>query len=223
VKIYPPESLASGCRHPGGQPLVEALIVLLVGVAFAFGANWLSPRGLKLARNYFPAESNRLVTPAKNIGVPFGPAGTNQALPSSAALLASRLTEQGLQLLDGRQANQLFQDPGFKTGAIVFVDARDEIRYHEGHIPGAYEFDPYYPEKYFTNVLPACQTARRIVVYCNGGDCDDSESAALTLKDVGIPISRLFIYGGGITDWTTNGLPVEAGARNSGSLHGPNQ
>jgi hypothetical protein len=35
---------------------------------------------------------------------------------------------------------------------------------------------------------------------------------------VGIPNRKLFIYGGGITDWSTNHQPVETGARNSGNL-----
>ena len=120
--------------------------------------------------------------------------------------------------MDGSQAAQLFQDPRFKQGSIVFIDARDEQHYQEGHIPGAYEFDPYRPEKYFAAVLPVCKAAEQIVVYCNGGDCDDSESAALLLRDVGIANQKLFVYGGGITEWTTNGLPVETGERNSGNL-----
>ena len=90
--------------------------------------------------------------------------------------------------------------------------------YQQGHIPGAYEFDPYRPEKYFGDVLPVCQKAEQIVVYCNGGDCDDSESAALLLRDVGIPNQKLFVYGGGMAEWITNSLPVETGARNSGNL-----
>jgi rhodanese-related sulfurtransferase len=61
------------------------------------------------------------------------------------------------------------------------------------------------------------------VIYCNGGDCDDSESAAITLRDVGIANPKLFIYTGGITEWTTNGLPVEIGGRNSGNLRSANQ
>ncbi len=195
-----------------GRVLLEALIVLGAGVVFAFTANLVSPRGLVLARNYFPAGINRPVAATTNV------AGTDIPALSPAQLLAARLQEQGLNLVDGRQALQLFRDPRFQQGAIVFVDARDEQHYREGHIPRACEFDPYRPEKYFAAVLPLCQTAEQIVVYCNGGDCDDSESAALTLRDVGIATNKLFVYGGGITEWTTNNLPIETGERNSGKL-----
>jgi len=223
VKDHLPEFTAPDCRHSAGHLWLEVLIVALAGAAFAFAANRISPRGLTLARNYFLVQINRPVAMPGTIAWSRDLTNSGSPVLSPVQLLTARLKEQGLQLLDGGQVKQLFQDPQFKIGNIVFVDARDEAHYHEGHIPGAYEFDPYYPEKYFTNVLPACQAARQIVVYCNGGDCDDSESAALTLRDVGIPVSELFIYGGGIPEWTTNGWPVEIGARNSGSLRRPNQ
>jgi rhodanese-related sulfurtransferase len=101
---------------------------------------------------------------------------------------------------------------------VVFVDARDDQHYQEGHVPGAYQLDHYRPEKYLAPVLLVCQTAHQIVVYCNGGDCEDSEFTAITLRDAGILREKLLIYGGGLTEWLTNGLPVEIGPRNSGNL-----
>jgi rhodanese-related sulfurtransferase len=101
---------------------------------------------------------------------------------------------------------------------IVFVDARNESHYEEGHIPDAYHFDHYYPEKHLAAVLPACLSAVKIVVYCGGGACEDSQLAAQTLKEAGVPAERLFVYAGGITEWSTNGLPVELGARKSGNI-----
>ncbi|MGO8837382.1 MAG: rhodanese-like domain-containing protein [Limisphaerales bacterium] len=196
--------------------VLEALAVLLVGIAFALAANQLSPRGLVLGRNYFPAKANPPA--AATIGAGSPGRAPNTPAPSPADLLASRLKEQGLQLIDGRRALAFFHDPRFQQGRVVFVDARDEAHYRKGHIPGAYEFDPYYPEKYFSTVLPPCQAAEQIVIYCNGGDCDDSEFAAITLRDVGIAVNKLLVYDGGIMEWATNGLPVETGARNGGAL-----
>jgi rhodanese-related sulfurtransferase len=128
-----------------------------------------------------------------------------------------------LQLVDGDQAVKLFHDPRFKQNGIVFIDARDESHYQEGHIPGACEFDPYHPDKYLGTILTICRAAEQIVVYCTGGDCDDSETAAILLRNVGVANQKLFIYAGGITEWTDNNLPVETGARNSGSLRGINK
>jgi len=43
------------------------------------------------------------------------------------------------------------------------------------------------------------------------------------LRDVGISNQKLFVYAGGITEWMTNSLPVEIGARNSGNLRNMNK
>ena len=208
---------AAGVRPTKGGLWLEALSVLIAGVFFAFGANFFSPRGLVLTRNYFPAGNRPPVQAATNV------AGTNLLALSPGQLLTSHLRELGLQLVDGHRAVQLFRDPRYQEGTLLFIDARDEEHYREGHIPGAWEFDPYRPEKYFPAVYPRCQAAEQIVVYCSGGDCDDSESAALTLRDVGVATNKLFIYLGGFAEWSTNGLPVELGERNSGKLRPTNK
>lgn len=202
-----------------GKVLLEAALVAVVGAAFAFAANRISPRGLALARDYFPTGTNDVVPPAAVV-VPVGETpGTNPAAQSSVQLPATPTQGKGWQLIDGHQAVQLLHDSHLKPGAIVFIDARDEEHYLGGHVPGAYEFDPYYPEKYFPAILPVCQAAEQIVVYCNGGDCDDSKTAALLLRDMGIINRKIFVYGGGITEWTNNHQPVETGARNSGNVN----
>jgi len=197
-----------------GRTLLEAAIVVATGMALAFAANQISPRGLALVRNYFPTGTNNFVRATANVGASAAGAGTNAASVSLSQPLAAQMKQAGLQLVDGRQAAQLFHDSHLNRG-IVFIDARDQPYYRESHIPGAYEFDPYHPEKYFPVVLPLCRTAQQIVVYCNGGDCDDSQTAALLLRDVGVPNRNIFVYGGGIAEWTNNRLPVETGDRNS--------
>ena len=132
--------------------------------------------------------------------------------------MAARLKEKGLQPIDGREAEQLFRDPLRELESIVFIDARDDRHYAEGHIPGAFQFDRYYPEKHLPAVLSTCLNATKIVVYCSGGNCEDSEFAALTLKDAGAPLDRIAVYAGGIADWAAKGLPIELGVRNSGNL-----
>jgi rhodanese-related sulfurtransferase len=221
VKDNPTQSGDGSRLVAVGKIFGEAALVAILGAAFAFGANQISPLGLALTRDYFPAGTAHVVRPVASDGLPRA-AGTNSDVLSPAQFLAAQMKEKGLQLMDGRQAAQFFHDPRFQQNLIVFIDARDETLYQQGHIPGAYEFDPYRPEKYFDTVLPVCQQAQQIVVYCNGGDCDDSESAAILLRDVGISNQKLFVYGGGITEWMTNSLPVETGARNSGNLRKQN-
>jgi rhodanese-related sulfurtransferase len=221
VKENPMQPAAPGRWPAAIYVLLEAVLVVVVGTLFAFAANEISPRGLALTRNYFPEGAGRLMLATLPAAHPPNAAGTNSPAFDPARLLAAELKAKGLQLIAGRQAAQLFHDPRRQQGIVVFIDARDEQRYRAGHIPGAYELDPYRPEKYFATVLPVCQAAEQVVVYCNGGDCDDSETAAILLRDIGIANQKLLVYGGGITEWTTNGLPVEAGGRNSGDVRNP--
>ena len=181
-------------------------------------ANRVSPEGLALNRNYFPNATNSpLPTPAITKS-PRAVPGTELASLSATQLVAPKLSGKGLQLVDGNQAAQLFHSSRAQPETFVFIDARNGEHYREGHIPGAYQFDPYHPEQYFTTVLPVCTAAAQVIVYCTGGDCEDSEYAAILLRDAGINPQKLFVFAGGITEWTTNTLPVEVGVRNSGNL-----
>jgi len=58
------------------------------------------------------------------------------------------------------------------------------------------------------------------VVYCTGGDCEDSEHAAIALRESGAARKKSSLFTpGGIKDWETSGRLVETGARGSGQIH----
>lgn len=215
----PAPSEGSGWRHELRRTLGEALAVAGLGLALALVANAVSPRGLKLGRDYFPAVASVTnVIAASSVSLPAAPMiTTNQ---NRASEVAARLAGRGLRLIESAEAKALFRDPRREQELVVFIDARNDRHYLEGHIPGAYQFDHYYPENHLPVVLPACQQAEIVVVYCGGGDCEDSEFAALALKDAGISAERLVVYGGGIKDWTEGGLPIEVGPRGSGNVTG---
>jgi rhodanese-related sulfurtransferase len=195
--------------------LVEALLVAVAGAILAFSANALSPHGLRLSHNYFPGGS----PPAETVTAPVpGAKGTNAA-PSADELLAARLKEKGLQLIDGNRALELFNDPRRAMGLVVFVDARsNEQHYREGHIPGAYHFDNSRYQELLPSFVAVCAQAQLVVVYCTGGQCEESENVAITLRYANVAAEKLLVYGGGITEWTARKLPIETGARESGQI-----
>jgi len=196
----------------------------MLGLVLAVATNWVSPRGLSLTRNYFPntgkTVSNVVTGAVSTVTV------TNPAVRAGGEgaweIVAARLRGKGLHPIDGTEAAQLFQDLKSGRDLVVFVDARDDRHYEEGHIPGAHQFDRYYPEKHLPGVLTACLSATKIVVYCTGGNCEDSEFAALMLRDAGVAPERLLVYAGGIVEWTAKLLPVEVGGQNSGRMRGAN-
>jgi rhodanese-related sulfurtransferase len=188
---------------------LETVVLLAVGFALALLANQFSPRGLSLKRDYFP----RLAAPPAVRAA----AETNQA-DSTTNEVAARLEARGFGVIDTADVEKLFHDPQYEQELIVFIDARDDAHYQKGHIPGAYQFDRYYPEKYLPVVLPVCLAASKIVVYCTGGNCEDSEFAALTLTEAGMPPQKISVYLGGITEWLAQKKVVEEGDRKSGIL-----
>lgn len=191
---------------------VEAVLVAIVGAAIALVANQVSPRGLKLTRDYF--YSSRAASAATNAASPgFGSSPTNGA----AAAVIGRLREKGIAMADGEHVGALFRDSRYQQGLIVFIDARDDANFQSGHIPGAYQLDYYRPEKYLPEVLQAAQLAEQIVIYCAGGTCEDSEFAAQLLAGA-VPPQKLLVYPGGMAEWLTNGMPVEVGPRGSGVI-----
>ena len=183
------------------------------GAVFAFSANWLAceltkDKGLKLTHDYSERGSNTV--PAKIVA-----SLTNSPRQN----LEAQLRAEGLHLADSNLVAKLFHDPRVDQDQVVFIDARDNEEYQQGHIPGAYLFNHYHAESYLPTVCPVCQAAQQIVVYCNGGNCDESILAARLLRDLPqIGGEKLFVYAGGITEWTTNGLPVEIGDRRSGKI-----
>jgi rhodanese-related sulfurtransferase len=201
--------------------LKEALCVAVAGVAFAVAGNAVSPRGLRLTRDYFPA-GTPTVRPADGNGTTAAKSDpvSGSALPSSDQTV-ERLSKRGLRVVTLSTLVQLFQDPKYSQGQVVFVDARDNQHYAAGHIPGAWQFHHYRAEDYLATVLPVCLVASQVVVYCSGGDCEDSEFAAILLRDAGVPAESLSVFPGGITEWKASDLPVEVGARDSGELLGP--
>jgi rhodanese-related sulfurtransferase len=193
--------------------LLEAAVVLAAGLLAGVAANFLSPRGLALGRDYFPKVAAPAPLPAIRANAP-------QLAPAAAETNAvfARLRARGLQPLPHADVVALFRDPKCLAELILFVDVRNDEHYAAGHIPGAQHFDYYRPQDGLAAVLSACGTAEKIVVYCNGGECEDSELAALLLGQGGVPRDRIFVYPGGFAEWSTNRLPVEVGARGSGVM-----
>jgi rhodanese-related sulfurtransferase len=194
--------------------LLETVIVVAVAAGFAFAANKLSPHGLDLARDYFPKTIVPTQLPVQaSPPAAVNPASTNE--DSEAEETDRRIKEKGLQPISRAETQRLFKDPRYQQGLVVFIDARAADHYAESHIPGAYALDRYHPEKDLAEALTPCQNAEQVVVYCTGGECEDAEYTALFLRDAGIPMQKIFVYGGGFEDWSASHLPLEQGARNS--------
>jgi len=96
-------------------------------------------------------------------------------------------------------AERLFSD------SVLFIDARAEEYYHEGHIPNSIcndDFDSlvYQIEDFITY-------KNGFVVYCSDDDCGSSEDLAYQLQDQGF--TNIYLFKGGWKQWMENNLPIE--------------
>jgi rhodanese-related sulfurtransferase len=96
---------------------------------------------------------------------------------------------------------------------VPFLDARRTSVYAEGHIAGARSFPIWeatvddgikklFEEGYDVNAP--------LVVYCSGGDCEDSHMLAQRLHGYGF--NNALVYTGGFPDWQKRGMPVGKGS-----------
>ncbi|MCS7337744.1 MAG: rhodanese-like domain-containing protein [Verrucomicrobiae bacterium] len=188
--------------------LTEAVAVVATGAILGLVINSISPRGLKLTRNYFPGA----IHPAQ-LSETHDAKTVRAAQPPHhlAEHVLARLKAKNLNAIGLDRAKALFADARRASGLVVFLDARDEKQFAAGHIPGAYLFNHYRAERYLPNVLPVCMNAQQVVIYCYGADCEDSEFAAVLLRNAGVPNEKLFVYTGGYAEWHANGLPIATG------------
>jgi 3-mercaptopyruvate sulfurtransferase SseA len=108
---------------------------------------------------------------------------------------------------------QAYDDPKTATREYVFVDARADGPFQEGHIPGAVQCDYYRSEDYLPSVLTEVAGAEKVIVYCNGGECEDSLLVCREFLSLGVPLERVFLFRGGWQEWKDAGMPFDQSER----------
>jgi rhodanese-related sulfurtransferase len=100
---------------------------------------------------------------------------------------------------------------------VLFLDARRTSVYEQGHIAGARPFSVWEADiddktrKLFDERSDPAAQALPIVIYCSGGDCEDSHMLAEKLW--GIQFNNVYVYKDGYPDWQKRGGAVRTGAQ----------
>lgn len=94
----------------------------------------------------------------------------------------------------------------FASGEALFIDARSEDAYEQGHIQSSVSM----PAEDFvdlpTSRLEKLEGFADLIVYCDGANATLSTSLARHLTAAGLPAR---VLQGGFSVWVKNGLPVE--------------
>ena len=94
----------------------------------------------------------------------------------------------------------------FDAGQAIFIDARPESVYDQGHIEGALCLPWHQAEEKCFDVIENIPPGKKIITYCDGATCDLCDKLAVFLCDLGfVKVSALI---NGWTAWNQHNLPV---------------
>jgi len=211
--------------------LLQAGGIIAIATAIALASNGMREKQVDLDNQYFkasvladaaresaaaekPPATTPIVAPPANGGtapaVPAPPDTTPSAepvKPVAEPVPAEEPPADGIQRMSLEDCRDLIGSP-----VAVFVDARERDFYLAGHIPGAVHLYHYDSAKHIEEVRPILEAAFMVVVYCNGGDCEDSINLALDLvTSYGLPNENVHVFEGGMEVWKAAGLPVVTG------------
>ena len=120
------------------------------------------------------------------------------------ALSSNVYVQPGDQVVEAPAARKLWE-----RGAL-FLDAREQVYYEMGHVPGALSLPEDDFEAAFERLEPTLRARFDVVVYCSGFGCEASHIVARKLKQRGVPAAVLHE---GWPAWTGEGYPVRQGAQ----------
>ncbi len=110
----------------------------------------------------------------------------------------SQVDEFIIEIIDLKIAKKFYYED------VLFIDARNDISFNEGHISGAISSTPYNEmvDKIFNNL----GFNEPFVVYCDDAECGLSEDLAYQLQAEGF--SKIYVFSGGWNQWLSAKLPV---------------
>jgi rhodanese-related sulfurtransferase len=158
--------------------LIELIVLLGLSLFSAFSINYFSPKGIALIGEW-------------DVGQGVISAKSKQDVIS-----------HELEINDVHTAKMIYDER-----KAVFVDARAQDSFEEGHIKGAVSFPVGYFEKYIDTFKSTYPISSYIVTYCSGRECDDSHKLAQLLLAEGYTQISVFIDG--YPAWRDAGYPIE--------------
>ena len=115
---------------------------------------------------------------------------------SSLPSLMAKSSRSYITGIDLELAKRLFEEN------TLFVDARAEEFYNEGHIPNAICFDDF--ELLVEKLENTIGMDDQFIVYCSDSDCGSSEDLSYELQSYGY--NNILLFKGGWKEWTDANL-----------------
>jgi rhodanese-related sulfurtransferase len=187
------------------RTLCEALILIGLASGAGLAVNAARQDRIDIDRDYFPPRTGRPDTIVSGEPRPTPPRSGDSEVERP----ADGPPDHDFKTMD---AETVLSYVELGDSSVLVIDARDDEHYSHGHIQGAMQFDYYMADRYIGPVLQAAAYAQTIIIYCGGGECEDSISAANYLTseiNPPLPFEHVYVYEGGIKEWCSLELPVE--------------
>ncbi|MEW6238132.1 MAG: rhodanese-like domain-containing protein [Candidatus Omnitrophota bacterium] len=94
-----------------------------------------------------------------------------------------------------------------QDGSAILIDARDANEFEAGHLPGAVNIPASEFRKSFQEFADNLPRDIPLIVYCQGGECDQSHEVIQQLADLGF--EKLLLFPGGWQEWEKEKFPNE--------------
>jgi rhodanese-related sulfurtransferase len=163
------------------HPVRDALGLIAFGILFGLVANAVSPRGIPWTGDF-----------------------------SRGAALANRSEEELKELPPVVELADVKAAIAAGDSLLAVLDARAPDAYAEGHLPGALNLSVENLDEAYKPLKDTLAKMNRIIVYCDGGDCELSHDLAEALKSLGH--KRVQLFAGGVAAWTGAGEKLKEGS-----------
>jgi len=157
---------------------IELIILLSLSFFIAFSVNFFSPRGIAL----------------------FGEWDTLQGVITAKS--KDDIVVHELEIEDVRKAKEIYD-----SGKALFVDARVQELYEDGHIKRAVSLPINKLDLLIDKFINEYPISTWIVTYCSGRECQDSHKLAQYLFERGY--INISVLADGYPDWEGAGYPIE--------------
>ncbi len=195
---------------------LHAIVIVAAGATLGLGFNAVrSDVQIRLGRNYFRIAQQEPAAVADATKTDQSSADqAQQTSPSAHADTKSKprlLPEHPFDVVEIEEVTEMVGSEAAYNGSVVFVDSRNAADYEDGHIPGAYHIDNYNVDRHLPEVRPLIEFAETIVVYCGGGECEDSIFLASELEARGFRREAIRLFEAGMAAWRNADMPIEKG------------
>ncbi len=112
------------------------------------------------------------------------------------------VVDHEIEIQDVTKAKKIYD-----SGEALFVDARPEDIYNDGHIKGSLSLPVHLFDERINAFIADYPETAVIITYCSGRECDDSHLLAQRFAESGY--FHVMVFVDGYPAWEKEGYPVE--------------